>query len=65
MNEMPTSIATSTVKIGHVELIVHQLSDGRRIIEEDSFLAFFKALEDGSLFLTPEDADSIARAVQS
>ena len=42
--DLPHSVSQSTVTIMGVELVVHQLNTGERIIEADSMNALFEAM---------------------
>lgn len=46
MTDIPTSVSTATVRIFGVELVVHHLSNGQRIIDADSLAALFDAMGD-------------------
>lgn len=59
----PQSIASSTLNIAGVELRVHVLEDGQRVIEPAGVAALFAMFERG-VVLTAEDAMKIARAVR-
>lgn len=63
MTDIPQSISTATMRIGSVELVVHQLDNGQRIIEADSMNALFAAMEDGTLEISPDDAMELAKVV--
>ena len=57
---MPTSVHQGSIFIMGVELKVHVLDDGRRIIASDSFVDFLRALEDGPQ-PTKEEMEALAR----
>lgn len=44
MDNIPTSIRTSTIHIFGVDLVVHHLDNGQRVIEADSMAALFEAM---------------------
>ncbi len=47
---LPTAIKTSVMKIADLELTVHQLDDGRRVIDAESMARFIEWMEgDGEL----------------
>lgn len=54
---LPKSIKEGILKIGSIELKVHVLNDGRRIIEADSMDEFMKYLENGGTFSDQEATD--------
>lgn len=60
MAEVPHSIATNEIKIGSVTLVVHNLSNGQRVIEGASVIEFFKAMENGEV-LDEADAMKVAK----
>lgn len=60
MKITPKSISSGTVEVMGVDLVVHQLDNGQRVIESESVEAFFKALESGRE-MTPDEADKLAR----
>lgn len=47
--DIPHSIATSTLNVGGVDLVVHVLSDGTRVIESECAKKFFDALFSGAM----------------
>ena len=49
MKDLPVSIATEKLEIFDVEIIVHVLDNGQRVIEESSLVEFFSALETNQL----------------
>lgn len=58
--ELPKSIATSTLRIGAAELICHVLDTGERVFEADGVNALLAVMfgdEEGDL--TPEDAERL------
>lgn len=58
----PRSIARSTVTVLGMDLVVHQLDTGERVIEAESVENFFAALG-GPDTLTREEAETIMGAV--
>lgn len=60
---LPESIYQGTISIMGVELKVHGLSDGKRIIESDSLADFLDAMANGPR-LTEEEAVRLARFVK-
>ena len=42
MDKLPESIATDTLEINGLKLVVHVLSDGRRVVDEDSVKRFIE-----------------------
>lgn len=60
---LPESVHQATLRIMGVDLKVHVLGDGRRIIESDSLADFLDAMANGPR-LTEEEADSLARFVK-
>lgn len=63
MTDAPRSIACNTLTILGVELKVHVLDNGHRIIEADGMHALIAAMAAGAK-LTPEEADQLAREVR-
>lgn len=61
MSELPKSIASNKFSIMGVELTVHVLDNGQRIIEADGLAKLFEALAEGPI--TEEDAMKLASAV--
>lgn len=59
-HRVPESIHSGTIKLGSHTLKVHQLDNGERVIEAESFRKFVDALGDGSLELPTDDAVLIA-----
>lgn len=57
--DVPRSIATNTLRIGDIDLVVHVLSDGQRVIEAECAKKFFDALFNGSM-----SADDMQRAAR-
>lgn len=57
------SVWEGKVRLGSIELDVHVLDNGDRVIEEDSFLRFWNAL-DGGVEVTPDDATQLAQFLQ-
>ena len=47
MDDIPTAVWSGTFRIWNIDLRCHVLSDGRRIIEQESFHKFMDALADG------------------
>jgi hypothetical protein len=64
VRDVPRVVSTGEVRIGSLTLIAHQLSDGQRVIDHQSVVDFFTALENGTLLLSKEDADAIASLVK-
>ena len=60
MNEMPVAVWSGSFTVLGVELRCHVLSDGQRIIEQDSVHRFFDALANTSDFFTNTEANSLA-----
>ena len=58
--EVPFATHSGVVTIGGVDMHVHQLSDGRRIIEADDVARFFSE----AMNITPEEIDRLARALR-
>ena len=44
MSELPKSVSTGEFTIFGVVVVVHQLDNGQRVIEEESMLALLRAL---------------------
>lgn len=57
------SVWEGKVRFGSIEMDVHVLDNGDRVIEEDSFLRFWNAL-DGGIEVTPDDATQLAKFLQ-
>ncbi|MFZ5667983.1 MAG: hypothetical protein ACOY4K_00675 [Pseudomonadota bacterium] len=55
MTDVPTSVSTATVRIFGVELVVHHLSTGQRVIEPDSLAALFAAMGDPNASAPSDD----------
>ncbi len=64
MTDIPTVVSTATVRIGSLDMVVHQLSDGQRIIEAESMHAFMEALENGTLIVSPDESMKLAKAIR-
>ncbi len=62
-DKIPYAVKSGELKIGDVILKTHVLDDGRRIIEEDSMIAFFEYLASGGS-LVDGDAERIAGFVK-
>ena len=60
--ELPQSLHSSTLNILGVELVVHTLDNGQRIVEAGGLEALFKAMETEPM--TASDAAEFARAIQ-
>ena len=58
MNELK-SIRSADLKIGNLTIKAHVLNNGKRIIEEQSVIDFFYALENESLL--PEEVKKFAK----
>ncbi len=52
---IPTALYTGTIRVGTLELTVHVLDDGRRIISEEDTMRFFRWLADDPPFVDIED----------
>ena len=52
---LPTAISSDVLKIGTVELVVHVLDNGERVIDADSAARFFECLGDPSNDLLDEE----------
>ncbi len=61
--ELSQSIASNTLNIMGVDLVVHVLDNGQRIIEAEGLEALFAAMADGA-DLTEEDAMKFAKVVR-
>lgn len=59
---LPASIASETLTVMGVALVVHVLEDGQRIIETDGFHALIEAMAAGPM--TAADADTLTRAIK-
>lgn len=44
MSDLPKSIATETLNVMGVDMVVHVLDDGQRVIEAESAAAWFRAM---------------------
>ena len=64
MTDLPTVIATATLPIMGVDLVVHNLSDGQRFIDVESMNRFFEAMANGGDF-TPDEAMKLAKVLRS
>lgn len=62
MSDLPHATSESEITIAGLRLRVYQLSDGRRIINADDFVAFMAAFERG-LILSEDDANELAAHV--
>lgn len=60
---LPQSVASATLRVGPVDLVVHVLEDGQRVVEANSMEAFFEWLS-GTDDFTQADADRVARFVK-
>jgi hypothetical protein len=60
---VPESTHSSTLNIMGVELVVHVLDDGRRIIEAEGLHQLIEAMSDG-VELSEDEAAELARAVR-
>ena len=63
MSDLPVSTHRGTLTIMGVELVVHQLSDGQRIIEAEGLGKLFEAMGSGAE-LSEEDAMKLAKVVR-
>jgi len=61
---IPKAFKNGVIKIGNMELKVVTLNDGSRIIEEQSFFDFSKAMAEGNLDLTTFDMKELAEFVK-
>ena len=64
MTDVPKSIAENRLTIMGVDLVVHVLDNGQRIIEGDGMERLFAAMADG-VEITPDDAMKMAKVVRS
>ncbi len=62
-DELPKSLHSSPLRILGVELVVHVLDNGQRIIEAGGLADLFKAMEAEPM--TEADANQIARLIRS
>jgi hypothetical protein len=62
-DKTPTSIAANTVNIAGVDMTVHVLDNGQRIIEAESMERFFTALASGEIKPSEDDAMQLANLV--
>lgn len=59
--KLPTVTHSGTLRIMGIDLTVHNLDNGRRVIEEEDFRRFMAAMEDPtSPPLTEDDARALA-----
>ena len=63
MDDLPVSTHRGTLTVMGVELVVHQLSDGQRIIEAEGLGKLFEAMASGA-DLSEEDAMKLAKVVR-
>lgn len=63
MDDLPTAVSTAVIRLGSIEMRVHHLSDGRRVIDAESMADFFTALEDGTLLFSEETGRELAQAL--
>lgn len=63
MDSLPVSTHSSTLSVMGVELIVHQLSNGQRIIEAEGMGKLFEAMASGAP-LSEDDAMKLAKVVR-
>lgn len=61
---IPTVISSSTLQIMGVDLTVHVLDNGQRVIDVESFRRFLEALEDDLQSMTEGDALAVAKLVK-
>lgn len=47
-SELPVAVWSGTFRVWGIDLKCHVLSNGQRIIEQDSFHAFMDAMADGA-----------------
>lgn len=64
MSDLPYSVSQSTVRIMGVDVVVHQLNTGQRIIEADSMAALFEAMETGET-IDGGEAETLAKALRT
>ena len=60
MDKLPTVERTATMMLGNLELTVHHLSDGQRVIPAEDMVRFMEWLENGGHEMkdvTPEAND--------
>ena len=62
MKELPKVISTGKIKIGNMELRVHNLDDGRRVIEAEDMAKLFMG-DIGKV--TDEQAKELAKAIKA
>ena len=61
--ELPYSTHSATVTVMGIELTVHNLNNGQRIIEADGLERLFAAMADG-VEMTPDDSMKLAKGVR-
>ena len=59
------AVSEAELNIGSVTLRVFHLSNGKRVIDEQSMIDFMSALESGSLTLSAEDAIKVVQVIRS
>ena len=59
--EIPRAIWSGTFRIWGIDLKCYVLEDGRRIIEEKSFIQFMESLANGAPIAEEEDFEAFAR----
>ena len=64
IEKIPQAIATATVRIMGVDLTVHVLDNGQRVIDGDDLARFFDALGDSTEPFTEDDAVRLAKVIR-
>ena len=64
MGDLPRSVATSTMTIVGVELIVHVLDNGQRVFEAPGFEELLRVVLHGDRPLTEDEAAEVARVIK-
>lgn len=63
-DDLPRAIATSTLKIGAMELVCHVLNNGQRVFEAPGFEALVQAmLGEGDTVFTDDEMEAVARMI--
>lgn len=63
MSNLPRAIASNTLRIGNLDLTVHVLDNGQRVIDAESFQRFMDAIA-GDVPLTEDDILALAKLVK-
>lgn len=63
-HNIPQAIASDTLRIMGLDLTVHVLDNGQRVIDADDLARFFDALGDATEPFTEEDAVRLAKAIK-